>query len=321
MNLTQQIWSLIAVCNAKKCTRSLPENFLTNLLQKMSYFFLEDSLQGSSLSALSAAFSSFLSLENPSISFDHIVNQLLKIVDNSVRPHVLASLSFCIAGLMSHASSDAMKDSVNRFLKEIGSADTRVQVVSLLSLGAIAKVADLSYIPHLDVEILKAFENPFESVRFAASISFGCLVSGNIQAYLPVLLDCLSKADENSDRFYLLLNSVKELISVNSKSLYGSVTLLTTALSSKTKTTNESVRLSLSECFGRLISVNPTNVLEILQRLVTSSDPFDRVVAMGALRFVTLLNWNSIKSVSIDFSTFFSCFRDPDLVRIHKSIP
>ena len=93
-----------------------------------------------------------------------------------------------------------------------------VLTFSLLAIGEIGRHADLSRIPNLKTAILAAFNHHSEEVKSAASYALGNISLGNLSEYLPFVLNEIDTAPR---RQYLLLHSLKEIISAQSSSQSG----------------------------------------------------------------------------------------------------
>ena len=64
--------------------------------------------------------------------------------------------------------------------------------LALLSLGSIGRQLDLSgFKPPVHSVVLSAFDAPSEDVKSAAATALGLLAVGNMQVYLPVVMEAL----------------------------------------------------------------------------------------------------------------------------------
>merc|ERR1719272_1009029 len=85
--------------------------------------------------------------------------------------------------------------------------------LALLSLGSIGRQLDLSgYKPAVHEVILGAFDAPSEEVKSAAATALGSLAVGNMKVYLPVVMDALQDEGRSDRHQYLLLSSLREII-------------------------------------------------------------------------------------------------------------
>ena len=89
---------------------------------------------------------------------------------------------------------------------------------SLLAIGEIGRTANLSQLSELKPAILNAFNNNSEEVKSAASYTLGNIALGNLSEYLPFILH---EIETQPRRQYLLLHSLKEVISAQSLSQTG----------------------------------------------------------------------------------------------------
>lgn len=64
--------------------------------------------------------------------------------------------------------------------------------LSLLTLGEIGRIVDLSANPEVQPALTAALSSPFEDVKAAASTALGAVTLGNVNAYLPFLLSSIA---------------------------------------------------------------------------------------------------------------------------------
>ncbi|KAK8377953.1 hypothetical protein O3P69_018690 [Scylla paramamosain] len=146
------------------------------------------------------------------------MQDLFEAVASSIHKQAYHSMAKCVAALTLTHPSEAV-GVVNRFLMDVTNPRSpTVQSFSLLAIGEIGKHIDLSGIPQLKDAVVASFSSPSEEVKSAASYALGHLSCGNLQEYLPFVL---SEIEANPKRQYLLLHSLKEIISLQSKSAEG----------------------------------------------------------------------------------------------------
>lgn len=98
---------------------------------------------------------------------------------------------------------------VKTFLDDIQNPRTDPQhIFALLVVGEIGRYIDLSTIGNLKQVILASFSPPSEEVKSAASYALGSIAVGNLQQYLPFVLQ---EIEAQPKRQYLLLHSLKEV--------------------------------------------------------------------------------------------------------------
>lgn len=98
---------------------------------------------------------------------------------------------------------------VKTFLEDVQSPRSDPQhVFALLIIGEVGKHIDLSSVSNLKQVILASFSPPSEEVKSAASYALGSIAVGNLQQYLPFVLQ---EIESQPKRQYLLLHSLKEV--------------------------------------------------------------------------------------------------------------
>ena len=99
---------------------------------------------------------------------------------------------------------------------------------SLLAIGEIGRGANLSKLQELKPAVLNKLNHSSEEVKSAASYALGNIALGNLAEYLPFVLH---EIETQPKRQYLLLHSLKEVISAQSMS-QGGVKVLSSSLHS-----------------------------------------------------------------------------------------
>ena len=93
---------------------------------------------------------------------------------------------------------------------------------TLLVLGELGRVADLSQYPDAAQRILEAVSNPSDDTKATAALALGGIAVGNPAEYLPVLLDRVrsvrdseedsAHATKKASQLYLMLKALNELL-------------------------------------------------------------------------------------------------------------
>ncbi|KAG0714350.1 Cullin-associated NEDD8-dissociated protein 1 [Chionoecetes opilio] len=165
--------------------------------------------------------------------------------------------------------------------------------------------------------VVASFSSPSEEVKSAASYALGHLSCGNLQEYLPFVL---SEIEANPKRQYLLLHSLKEIISLQSKSaegvkvLQGFVSDIWTQLFRHTECVEEGTRNVVAECLGKLTLINPSALLPKLQESLKTDSPMMRTTIVTAIKFTISDQPTAIDSLlRHSIGDFLSTLQDPDL--------
>merc|ERR1719414_902231 len=147
-----------------------------------------------------------------------LVDPVLSPSGASIHKQGRASIAKCVAALVvtqSPAEAQTVVAQFASYLKPNDSSTAHQQTFSLLVIGETGKHMDLSKINGLKNVILESFNHSNEEVKSAASYALGNISLGNLQAYLPFVLH---EIETKPKRQYLLLHSLKEIISAQSVS-------------------------------------------------------------------------------------------------------
>lgn len=136
--------------------------------------------------------------------------------------------------------------------------------------------------------IISCFSSSSEDIKGAASHSLGAIAVGNVTYYLPYILN---EIEAQPKRQYLLLHSLKELISSLSQSPNGlqqllpSVPSIWNQLFKHCECSEEGARNVVAECLGKLVLVNPEELLPHLQEALGSRSALMRTAVVSAIKF------------------------------------
>lgn len=165
--------------------------------------------------------------------------------------------------------------------------------------------------------ILDCFSSPSEEVKSAASFALGKIAAGNLNLYLPFLL---KEIQANPKRQYLLLHSLKEVISCEAGSPTGVEALrpfissIWTLLFSHCESTEEGTRNVVAECLGKLTLVDPLHLLPQLKDYLNSDSAFARSTVVTAVKFTISDHPQPIDSqLRGCIGDFLRTVQDPDL--------
>lgn len=172
---------------------------------------------------------------------------------------------------------------MNDFSNELQSAkDDSRKCLALAILGEIGlrMGADCSLTPDL---FIAHFNSPSDHVRLAAATALGNAAAGSVKAYLPILLNGLTKSNPQS---YLLLHSVRELLQhpeVVRPDLAPSALKLWQSLLVVSE--EEDNRAVGAECVGRLALIDPVAYIPHFQQYLSNQDTVIRGVVISAFRY------------------------------------
>jgi cullin-associated NEDD8-dissociated protein 1 len=166
--------------------------------------------QGPTLLALIAFFQQAVVSETKvkELSYNALQPALLALVTDTLAKDNVQAIAKCIAGMTRKVADDDANKIIVKFVNDIkGKPAVHLKQIALLSLGEIGRIRDLKSHDGLEKVVFNAFSDP--AVQNAAAFALGNISVGNLDHYLPILLDLISKQE---DRLYLLLSSLNEII-------------------------------------------------------------------------------------------------------------
>ena len=177
-------------------------------------------LQGGALNAMMALFQSVANPSRPKYSHNDLIGLLVTPVLQpdgvSIHKQGRASTAKCVAALTVNRPSNESKAIVDGFVQNLQTNPcAHVQTFSLLAIGEIGRHIDLSADANVRAVIFNCFNNSNEDIKSAASYALGNVSLGNLNLYLPIVL---KEIDTQPKRQYLLLHSLKEIISAQGAS-------------------------------------------------------------------------------------------------------
>ena len=214
-------------------------------------------LQGTALTCTLNLFQALVQANLPGLTYRHLLNMLMQPVmdlqQHQLHKQAYHSLAKCIAALTLQMPSEA------------------VPIASEFLMG-----------------ILTCFASASEDVKAAASHGLGAVAVGNLSYYLPFILQ---EIEAQPKRQYLLLHSLKEVISSLSTSKQGleqlmpSVPIIWAQMFKHCECPEEGSRNVVAECLGKLVLVNPEELLPRLQQALKSDSPLMRTAVVSAVKF------------------------------------
>nr|XP_023013763.1 cullin-associated NEDD8-dissociated protein 1 [Leptinotarsa decemlineata] len=281
-------------------------------------------LQGTALQSMLDFFKSLVKCNLPGLNYDALLRMLLIPISqlntkhsSTLHKQAFYSLAKCVAAITVTCHSHALPV-VPQFINEIETASNdSQQMFALLVVGEIGREIDLNTISNLKQVILHSFSAVSEEVKSAASYALGSICIGNLQQYLPFIL---KESQDQPKRQYLLLHSLKEVITCLSQTPAGIQQLLPFVpeiwqqLYRHCECTEEGTRNVVAECLGKLTLIDPSNLLPKLKRSLNSPSPLMRTTVVTAVKFTI-----SDQPAAIDLllrqciGEFLNTLQDPDL--------
>lgn len=289
-----------------------------NILPEILVLVKSPLLQGAALNAMLDLFQALVQAGIPGLGYRELLSMLVAPVHQSLlHKQAYHSLAKCAAALTITWQQEA-HGVVEQFIKDVENAQSDAQLIfALLVIGEIGKHVDLSGIPSLKHVILNSFASQSEEVKSAASYTLGNIAVGNLPEYLPFIL---KEIEAQPKRQYLVLHSLKEIITCQSSSATGvsnlqnfvpSIWLL---LYRHCECTEEGTRNVVAECLGKLTLIDPATLLPRLQESLRSPSPLMRTTTVTAVKFTISDQPQQIDAMLKQcMGSFLVALEDPDL--------
>ncbi|XP_012146870.1 cullin-associated and neddylation-dissociated 1 isoform X2 [Megachile rotundata] len=289
-----------------------------NILPEILVLVKSPLLQGVALNSMLEFFQALVQADIPGLGYRELLSMLLAPVSQSVlHKQAYHSLAKCAAALTItwHQEAQAV---VEQFLKDVQNPQSDAQhIFALLVIGEIGRHVDLSGINSLKHTILNSFSSHSEEVKSAASYTLGNIAVGNLPEYLPFIL---KEIEAQPKRQYLLLHSLKEIITCQSASpsgvthLQNFVPSIWMLLYRHCECTEEGTRNVVAECLGKLTLIDPATLLPRLQESLKSPSALMRTTTVTAVKFTISDQPQQIDAMLKQcMGNFLVALEDPDL--------
>lgn len=280
-------------------------------------------LQGTALKCTLEFFQALVQANLPGLGYREILKMLMVPFSGTTPPtghqlHKQAyhSLAKCVAALTLQVPNESISVTLELLLNIQKSNNDSHLVFHLLAIGEIGRYFDLSTIEALPRTILDCFSETSEEVKGAASHSLGAVAVGSLTNYLPFILN---EIESQPKRQYLLLHSLKEVISSLSTTQNGLDQLLPSLDSIWTKLfkycecSEEGSRNVVAECLGKLVLVKPEKLLPSLQLALNNDSPLMRTAVVSAIKFTISDQPQPIDSLLRQYiGHFLRALQDPE---------
>lgn len=251
-------------------------------------------LQGSALQAMLEFLKAIVAAKLTTLSYIDLLTMLLTPINNMatgqgvIHKQAFYSLAKCVSAITTSNPTLAL-EILPQFTNEIRHPNNDIKLVfALLVIGEIGREIDLSTVKDLNNMIIEMFSHVSEEVKSAASYALGSICIGNLEVYLPFILQ---ESQQQPKRQYLLLHSLKEVITCLSQTCNGTKVLLPfvpaiwAQLYKHCECAEEGTRNVVAECMGKLTLMDPNTLLPQLQTFLKSSSPLTRTTVVTAVKF------------------------------------
>ncbi|XP_065221678.1 cullin-associated NEDD8-dissociated protein 1 [Planococcus citri] len=293
-------------------------------------------LQGGALSSMLAFFQALVNADLAGLGFNGLLAMLVAPIVNKspdasspiLHKQAFNSLAKCVAAITVTQKQNAVPV-VEKFLSEVrvfkGDEPAKNEVhkhdeqsiFSLRVVGEIGRHIDLHDVDNLKNVILMALSSSSEELKSSASYALGGVAIGNLQQYLPFILN---EIESQPKRQYLLLHSLKEVISCQSCSESGVqqlqpfVPAIWRQLFRHCECSEEGTRNVVAECLGKLTLINPSSLLPELKESLNSDSALMRTTVLTAVKFTICDQPQAIDPLlKQNIGHFLKSLEDPDM--------
>jgi cullin-associated NEDD8-dissociated protein 1 len=255
----------------------LPHTSLVQNMQKMQALAKSPLVQGNALNKLCDAYSALL---RHNVSDERDLTSSLLADLSGVHRHGLESVSRCVAAVVLNGSKSFSADFLTECQNKLKVSEAEAQVAALC-IGEIGKHSDLPTRSQIAKSLIALFDSRNEDTKICASVALGNLAVGNVEANLPTLFNQFSVKEHQ----YLLLISLKEVISYHFSRMAPYLENILPLLLEHCENPEESVRNMVSECLGKLYIACPSELSSRMEQCITAGSTLTRATVTNSLKY------------------------------------
>ncbi|GMH39342.1 hypothetical protein BSKO_07240 [Bryopsis sp. KO-2023] len=247
-------------------------------------------LQGGALEALRGFYAVVAKSNTPSGSFTVLFAALMEEGSSGGKVQQL-SVAQCIASLCCDGQPQELPGTVAK-LMEASEHDAGAKRLVLFVLGELGRRTDLSQYGDIESLLAASMTDKTEDIKAAGSFALGAITVGNLEKYLPSLLQKIKEDQSNPKRLYLLLQALNEVIrsmermpgAVFSQGDHDSIVEILLMCSES----EEECRNVVAECLGHMALIHPLTVFNVLSERITSESPNMRYTVITSVKYTIL---------------------------------
>lgn len=278
-------------------------------------------LQGRALDSLLELLREFVALDAPRLGFDELYTQIQSRAAEVGQRQGVANVAHCLATLCVRTTPERRQQAVQNLVQHLNGPEDSWRLLALLTIGELGQFVDLSGVDgSLQHIVLGAFESPAEETKTAAAYALGRMAVGNMQVYLPLVLESLG----HSRHHYLLLSALKEVIVLHANTPDLDFTpyldQVLPHLFQHCESPEEGVRNMVAECLGALMCTHPDRIVPSLTKLgADASEVLMRWTIATSLKYC--MTGRAPRAVLLDhMDTFLAMLHDEDLGVRHATL-
>ncbi|KAG9412449.1 Cullin-associated NEDD8-dissociated protein 1 [Aphanomyces cochlioides] len=271
-------------------------------------------LQGQALEALFSFFGQLVTMDHH--GFDSLFHELYDASRPDATKHALHNVARCVAAICVKSSAASQKKAFDLFVKDISSGDVAKKHVALFCLGEFGRQTNIESLGDVRALILGCFQSGVsEEVKQAAAFALGSVCIGNMNVYLPTILEELTKGAH----VYLLLSALKEVLSSKNTLLGQYVSAILPVLNTHCESEEEGVRNMVAECLGKLALINPALILPSVTKYCEASTPVKtRWTAVTCLKYCMACGPDAGPMRHLTVQPILNAMQDEDL-GVHRA--
>ena len=294
--------------SSPSCITTVKDKFYQQVLTLVKSSLFE----GSALETLLSFFAQLVVISEKGFGFDFLLDSLIH-NNESKKNKNFSLIAKCVATISINSGKEKCITTVNSFLSTINQVlkeqtklsqqesstdnkETEEQLtvnpevlISIYAIGEIGKQIDLSEQSTLQQVLFTCFDTPIEELRSAASMSLGKVTTGNMDNFIPFILDHIK--ENNPKKQYLLLHSLKQVVIGKSnpegiKDLKNHFDKIIEILFEQAS--NEDEPSIVAECLGKLATLDPSLMIPKLAESVKQEKK--RVCILASLRYLKFVS-------------------------------
>ncbi|CAI2352540.1 unnamed protein product [Caenorhabditis sp. 36 PRJEB53466] len=300
------------------------------ILQAIIRLLTSPLIQGLALNSLLTLFTAIVRTNFPEKpSFESLLDSVTSPVYDNAQLSKYAYVAIASSAAVITESTESLEKSraLASKLAEQLQATTKttdsIRLFSMITLGELGRRCPATYDHDFAVRpeelACKAFNYPSEELKAAAAQALGALAVGNLNVYLPFILEQIRVQPKKQ---YLLLHALKEVIVWEScDGSEKSTTVFRAAigdiwgmLMANAGGSEDGTRSVVAECLGRLCSFDPDALLPKIKDQMASKDPAIRSAVVSAIKYmINSENRNVGAALHKHIGDFLVAVRDEDL--------
>ncbi|KAG5651284.1 hypothetical protein H0H81_009201 [Sphagnurus paluster] len=241
-------------------------------------------LSAAALDALMSFFGALVQADDQIAT--HVVPNLVIAVEKAPKAEGSpANVAKCVAQVVKSDQSVAAGTiaEYSKYLKGSSKAKPSLVVLSLLIVGELGRFIDMSFQKEVFSHAIEHFSSEQEEVRVAAAFATGNIAIGNLQQFLPPIVQLV---ESDPKRRLLSLHALKEVVTHCSTSqLEGVADILWVPLFENSENAEESTRNVAAACIGKLATTHPSRYLPQLHARIRDANAATRATVVSAIRY------------------------------------